>query len=378
MRFRLRWRLVRRLLGALLLVAVLGAVLAWFASRDVRYVVRAALEEARILWGRRPITGIVADAATDAATRGKLSLVLAARDFARDSLGLAAGETYTTYAKVRRDTLVLVLSASRYDRIAAYEWRYPVVGRVPYKGFFSFDEALREARRLEQRGMDTYLRPSGAFSTLGWFNDPLLSTIVAEDSADLAATVIHEILHNTLFVPGHVDFNESFAEFVGYRGAEAFFRARGDQHNAERAAARWRDELRLARFWGNLADQLEQLYAPGIAGAALREERRRAFRLALAEMAGPLARQLETLDGRRMAERPVNNAVVIAQRIYRTNLERFERRLAQQRGDVKATVAAIRTDVAAGGDPWRALGAERGPDVFPADPAAAPRRGRGR
>jgi predicted aminopeptidase len=363
-------------LGALVLVAVLGCVLAWLGSRDVRYVVRAGIEEARILWARRPIADVVADAATDAATRGKLLLVLAARDFARDSLGLAAGETYTTYSKLRRDTLVLVLSASRYDRIAVYLWHYPVVGRVPYKGFFSFAEARREARRLEQRGMDTYLRPSGAFSTLGWFNDPLLSTIVAEDSADLAATVIHEILHNTLFVPGHVDFNESFAEFVGYRGAERFFLARGDGRNAERAAARWRDELRLARFWESLEGQLEQLYAPGIAGPALREERQRVFRLALDRMAGPLARQLETIDGRRMAERPVNNAVVIAQRFYRTNLERFERRLAQQQGDVKAAVAAIRRDVAGAADPWSALGAERGPDLFPADPASARRRAR--
>lgn len=372
MRRRFRFRTVLRLAGALGFTLLLVAVGAWAVSPEVRYVVRAGTEEARILLGRKPIADVAADPATDPATRAKLSLVLAARGFAAESLSLDAGETFTTYSRVRRDTLVLVLSASRYDRLAEKLWSYPVVGRVPYKGFFKFDLAFKEARRLEQTGLDTYIRPSSAFSTLGWFNDPLLSTTLRDDSVDLAATVIHEILHNTVFLPGHVDFNESFANFVGYRGAEAFFRDRGDRRNAERAAARWRDELRLGRFYAGLADRLEQLYAPGIAGPALREERQRIFRLALSELGGPVARTLETVDGRALAERPVNNAVVIAQRLYRTQLDRFEQLLSANRGDMKATIAAVRQGVAGDGDPWAKLAAAA--RSAPSSPAAAPPR----
>jgi predicted aminopeptidase len=369
-------RALRRLALAVVVTALLGAAGAWIGFPEVRYVVRAGIEEARILLARRSIAALVADPTTDAATRAKLGLVLAARGFAADSLGLSAGKTFTAYARVRRDTLVLLLSASRYDRLAEKLWRYPVVGQVPYQGFFDFDQASREARRLEQTGMDTYIRPASAFSTLGWFNDPLLSTTVREDSVELAATVIHEILHTTVFIPGQVDFNESFANFVGYRGAEAYFHSRGDSAPAARAAARWRDEVRLGRFYSALAERLEQLYAPGLAGPALRAGRQRVFREALAELGGPVARTLETIDGGRLAERPINNAVVIAQRIYLTRLDQFDQVLSAHHGDVRSAVAGVRQAVAGGGDPWSALA-----DLARAaasSPAAAPTRRRAR
>lgn len=349
------FRTVRRVLKLLALFLLVAAAGAWYVSPDVRYVARAAVEEAGILWRRRPIAKVIADPRTDPAVRGRLELVLAARQFAVDSLGLQARQSFTTYSTVPRDTLVLVLSASRSDRLSEKLWTYPVVGAVPYKGFFSFDQALAEAKALERDGMDTYLRVSDAFSTLGWFNDPLLNTVLYADSVDLAATVIHELLHNTLFIPGQVPFNESLANFVGYHGAEGFFRSRGESRHAEQAAARWRDEVRLSRFWAGLYQQLEQLYAPGIAGPALREERQRMFRLASAELAGPVGRTLETISGPRMAERPINNAVVIAQRIYLTNLDAFDRRFAADRRDVRAFVRDVAERTRAAPDPWAAV-----------------------
>jgi predicted aminopeptidase len=350
-----RLRVVKRIVTALLAVVVVGGAVAWFASRDVRYVARAAVEEALILARRRAIVAVIADPATDAATRAKLELVLAVRGFAADSLRLAARRTYMTYSRVRKDSLVLVLTASPFDRLAAYTWRWPIVGRVPYEGFFDRAEAVEEARRLERSGMDTYLRVSNAFSTLGWFNDPLLSTIVREDSVDLAATVIHEILHNTVWVPGSVPFNESFADFVGYRGAEAFFRSRHDPRSAERAVARWEDEIRLQHFFDSLAARLERLYGQGLAGPGLREQRTLLFQAAQRELAGPVGRTLQTIDPRWLARRPLNNAVVIAQRLYRTRLDVFEGLLAESHGDLVRTTAEVRRRVAGAVDPWVAL-----------------------
>jgi len=352
-------RLVRRTLKAgcivLIVLLVVGAAAAALSS-DVRYILRAAVAEGGILWRRRSIVETVGDSATDRATRGKLLLVLAARAYASDSLRLAVGETFTTYSTVDRDTLVMVLSACRRDRLAAYTWSYPIVGRVPYKGFFDFTLAAREAKRLERAGMDTYVRPSNAFSTLGWFNDPLLSTVVDEDSVELASTVIHEVTHNTLFVRGHVDFNESFANFVGYRGAEALFRSRGQDRLAERAAARWRDEVRLSRFYGVLVNRLNVLYVSGLSGAALEAARDQLFRQAADELSGPLAPTFETIDARRLAQRPLNNAVVLAVQVYLTRLGEFDDVLAAA-GDLRSAIGRIVRHASAGGDPWGALAA---------------------
>jgi predicted aminopeptidase len=339
-------------------IAVVGAALvlflgvAWLANADVRYLVRAGVEEARILWRRRPIAELVADPGVDPAVRAKLLLVLAARSWAADSLGLAAGGTFRAYTALERDTLVLVLSAAHGDRLAPYTWTYPIVGRVPYKGYFDFARALREARTLERAGMDVYVRPASAFSTLGWFDDPLLSTTLRGDSVEIAATVIHELTHNTIYVRGHADYNESFATFVGYRGAEAFFRSRGDEGNAARAAARWRDELRLSRFYGALAAQLERVFASGAPPAEVRRAKEAAYAQAADQLA---AATFETLDGPRLARRPLNNAVLLAQRVYLTRLDDFDAVLGRSGGDLRRAVGTLGGAEARRGDPWAVL-----------------------
>ena len=324
------------------LVAALfaGYGTAYLASEDVRYITRAGFEETRILQSRQPIAKLVRDEATDPELRQNLRLVLQTRDYAA-RLGLNAKETYTSYSDVGRDTLLLVLQAAPKDCICPYTWKYPIVGRIPYKGFFDPRAAKREADRFTGRGYDVYLRPSGAFSTLGWFEDPLLSTAISGDSVELAATVFHEIAHNTLYVKSATPFNESFAQLVGYRSAEAFFRERGDSLNARHAADRWHDEIVLGDYYSALVRRLDSLYSRRPDSTALEAGRREAAAWARDQLLGPFGQRFRTLRVTRLAERPINNAQLIGSRIYRTRLDLFDRWYERHGRDVRRTVTAL-------------------------------------
>ena len=294
------------------------------------YLSRAAYEEAKILKRRQPIERLVTHPTTEPALRAKLALVLEARQFAIDSLQLKAGDSFTTYSALDRDTLVLVLSAAYRDRLERKTWWFPVVGRFPYKGFFDFDGAQQTAESLRADGFDVVVGPSSAFSTLGWFNDPLVSTTVKQDSVTLVNTVLHELLHSTFFAKGSVSFNESFASFVGGRGAEHFFRARGDSLALLRARAEWHDDRLLGAFWERTARELDSAFAayPDSVSATAsaqrlvaRESIYVAARQRLVDSVGP---QLQTYPAGWVQRVPLNNAVLLARRVYAERLDRFD------------------------------------------------------
>jgi predicted aminopeptidase len=311
-------------------------------SAEARFILRSAWEEARILLARRPLQELIADPATPEQRRSQFELVLAARTFAAERLGLAAKDTYTTFSDMGDGTTLLtVLSASPKDRLTGYRWSYPVVGAIPYKGFFDEEAAQAEMRRLEGLGYDTYLRPSGAFSTLGWFNDPLLSTALDDDPVEMVVTVIHEIAHNTLWVPGDARFNESYANFVGFRGAELFFASRGDEKAARRCAALWRDEKRLGAFYTELEENLQGLYGSGLPRPEVERRRNGIFAQARARLAGPLDREMEVYSGARLARTPINNARVIAKRIYLSGLDEFDKMYELKGRDLRAGIQEI-------------------------------------
>ncbi|MBW3555040.1 MAG: aminopeptidase [Gemmatimonadetes bacterium] len=311
---------------AILTIAVLALVGGTLLFCSPGYVLRAGIEEARILSRRQPIDEVLASPLTDARTREKLEVVRMARTFAEKQLELDVGESYTTFSRVDRDTLLLVVTGSRKDAFVPVTWWFPVVGGVPYKGYFKAELALAEARRLEAEGYDAAVRPAGAFSTLGWFNDPLLSTLLRYDDVALGATVIHEVTHNTVFIPGRVAFNESFASFVGDRGAiELFCGVEGEAGaRCVRAREEWADALVFGQALEALVGRLEALYA--------REDLDRAAKIARREdvIAGWKADFERDVAPRlhgalhRFHRQPINNATLIGLRLYYTRLALFE------------------------------------------------------
>jgi predicted aminopeptidase len=337
---RLRARMV---LGTVF--ATIGLAAAGFLSLTPlgRYVARAGFEEAKILSRRRLITEVIADPATSPELRGKLALVQGARQFAIDGLRLKAGNSFTQFAQLDRDTLVLVVSAAYRDRLELKTWWFPVVGRFPYKGFFNFGKARKTAEQLAREGFDVRVGPSSAFSTLGWFNDPLVSTTTRLDSVSLANTVIHEITHSTFFAKGHVSFNETFASFVGGRGAIAWFESQGDNVNAARAQAEWRDDLRLGAFWGSLAVELQAAFdsLPIDARDQRLAARSAIFESAKRRLIDSVAPTIETLPAGWADRVVLDNAIVLARRVYANRLDAFERVFEKEGRDLPRTIARI-------------------------------------
>ncbi len=336
---------------ALALIAV-----AAFFSCSPGFVARAAWEEAQILWNRQPFEDVLNDAGLDMETRSKLELVVQARSFARRDLKLDVGNSYTSFTRLDRDTLALVLSASPIDELAAYTWWFPIVGRVPYKGFFDLGEAEAEAQLFRERGYDTYIRSTSAFSTLGWLPDPLLSTALDRDSIGIVETVIHELTHNTLWVSGHVKFNESLANFVGSVGAIEFFCNRGyDAGLCQQARDSWHDRLVLGEFLDELWDGLENLYAEELELDELKG-RREAFMQAAAEhFEREYVPSLRLAAYARFDPTQLNNASLIARHLYYHRLNVFQslyKRVGSLTGSLDRLSAALEEQE----DPWPALG----------------------
>lgn len=327
-----------------LAIAVSAVVLVLISTPTACYLSRGAWEEAKILSRRQPIAEMVTDPRTPKDARAKLKVVLAARQYAKDSLRLRTKDSFTTYSRLDHDTLVLVLSAAYRDTLKPYTWWFPIVGRVPYKGYFDFSAAKRQAKDLATEGYDVYLRPSDAFSTLGFFNDPLLNTTLKGDSLGLANTVIHELTHNTYYASGQAPFNESFAMFVGARGAAAFFRSRGQPAAAAKVDAEWEDDKLLARFWSLVIKSLDSAYAAHPtdkqARIAARDTVYARTRVALVTEVAP---QLKTVNPLYAERVQLNNAALLARRVYATDLDVFDRVYGREGKDLRRSIARVIT-----------------------------------
>jgi predicted aminopeptidase len=325
-----------------LAIAVAVGVLLLMSAPTACYLSRGAWEEAKILSRRQPISELVKNPGTPAEVREKLKVVLAARQYAKDSLKLRTKDSFTTYSRLDHDTLVLLVSAAYRDTLKPYTWWFPIVGRVPYKGYFDFAAARQEAKSLAADGFDVYVRPSDAFSTLGFFNDPLLNTTLRSDTLSLANTVIHELTHNTFYAAGQAPFNESFAMFVGARGGAAFFRSRGQEAAAAKLDAQWEDDKLLARFWARLINSLDSAYAAHpeskAARIAVRDTVYSRARVALVSEIGPA---LKTISPRYAERVPLDNASLLARRVYASDLDVFDAVYEKEGRDLKRAIGRM-------------------------------------
>lgn len=323
-------------------LGVAGAAL--FASANGCYYVHVGLGEMRVLLGREMIEKAIAENETlTSEEKAKLGLVPAIRTFARETIGLADNGSYRTFYDTGSKPISWNVSACAKTSFAQHLWSFPFVGEAPYKGFFDLDDAREEARALEQRGLDTELREVTAYSTLGWFEDPVFRRMLAYDVADLANTIVHELTHATVFRSGDADFNESCATFIGNEGALAFLEAKFGAESAELESARdaEHDEALFTEFMEELYASLDRLYrspAPEKEKLARRSE---IFETAKRDFEELRAARFRTSGYRWFAKAKLNNCMILAHRAYHLDLAAFADVHRLTGGDWKRTIAVF-------------------------------------
>lgn len=315
------------------------------------YVLRAGYEEAKILWSRRSIDEILQRQNLDAQTREKLQLVLRVRQFAERELGFNVGKSYSSVAEVEKPPLVHVVSAAPRTRLEPYTWWFPIVGSVAYKGYFNELSAKEEAWSLEADGYDIALARAIAFSTLGWFADPLLPHLLKYDQEILANTIIHELFHSTFYLPGQTALNESLANFAGHRGAIAFFarEAGSDAEATKHATITWQSELTLSGFFAESAEKLTALYTSALAEEGKLQQREVLFQQLQEEfkqLPVPMRRNTD------FSSIKLNNAIFLQQFVYLKELALFERVYQQNGHNLKTTLTRITEAAKKGDDPF--------------------------
>lgn len=280
------------------------------------YIGKIAWGEAKILGGSIPCQEVLSDEEVSQEIKEGIRLVQEVKEFSHQRLGLRLDGAYETFYRVKGDALIYVVSACPQDSMEPYTWRFPIVGEMEYKGFFSEKDAIKEIRKLQEQGYDTCLQQAIAFSTLGWLSDPLYSTVVDRHPVVIMNIIIHELVHTTVFFKGETELNEHIASFIAEKGTLIFIEERfGSSSDWYRFAQdHARDEDVVAGFFQGLYDSLKELYAQDIS----REEKLRLRKEIFArghQMLIELGKQLtaEDLSGR---IGPLNNAVVLAYRRY--------------------------------------------------------------
>ena len=215
---------------------------------SLRFYQQAIFGQGELLLRGTPTNSVISDPATSAQLRARLQTIQSMLQFAEDELQLVVADRYQRYVHLERDYVVWNVFAAPPLSMLSEQWCYPLIGCAPYRGFFDEADARAFAARYEQNGFDTYVGGVAAYSTLGWFDDPLLSSFVFYSEPALANLLFHELAHSEVWLNGDVAFNESFASFVGAKGARTWLSAVADDDDTKRYARWWRGQAEWARF----------------------------------------------------------------------------------------------------------------------------------
>ena len=271
-----------------------------------------------------PVEEVLRNGGMSAKAEEKIRFIQEVKRYGEERLGLKPTQSYSTFLEVK-GPMLYVITACEKDRLQPYSWNFPVIGQVTYKSFFTREDAVNEKTSLDNKGYDTYTQRAGAYSTLGWLKDPILSSMLERDHASLANLILHEMTHATIYFKGMTDFNEQVATFIGNQGAIDFLTEKFGAESSEVVDAKEmrEDDLLFGRWIEQAVRRLGEFYEKEIS----RDEKLRGREVlfhSLKEEFKEVKPRLRTETYTRFERVSLNNAVLLAFRRYVHRLGNFE------------------------------------------------------
>lgn len=334
----MKWTLLRR-----------GGLCASLLALTGCYTLKQGTSQLKLIFQRRPITDVIAEGSEKPERIAKLKVVAPVLEYVREKIGLTPGGSYETYIALKGPSVTYVVQAAEKRRLNFKTWWFPVIGSQPYLGFFDEEDAKEFRQEMIDKGYDTTLGGVQAFSLLGFFPDPLYSSMLDNnDIAELVEVLIHECVHRTVYVGGFSAFNENLADFVAKRATVAFLNDHPELgQDVGTYQGRYIKTLAAqARFKSFLVDakkELEDFYDAAAKDPRLAdeqvflEERKKKFDM-LAD------RYLQHMGGAQegtgyqwaFRKGRINNATVLGYSLYEAKQAPFEKALEAAGGDLKA------------------------------------------
>jgi len=307
------------------------------------YLMQATQGQVSLLVHRQPIAKLAADPATEAALKTKLEYVKAAREFASRELGLPDNKSYRSYVDVKRDYVLWNVFAAPEFSVNPLQWCFPVAGCVVYRGYFKETAANHYAEKLRSQGHDVVVSGVPAYSTLGHFNDPVLSTMMRWSNSQLAATVFHELAHQVVYVKNDSSFNEAFATVVADEGIKRWLQQAGKQSAWEYWQLQEQRGNVISGLLMHARQQLQELYVSHQSADQMRQQKQ----LILEGLKAEYATLKTAWDGYsgydKWFDRPLKNADFISVATYQQCVPGFARLLHSVEDDLPKFYAAVKS-----------------------------------
>ena len=290
------------------------------------YIVESGIEQSRILLNRVPVEDVLKNPKVKQNIKNKLVLAGEAKKFAINTLGLDPTNNYSTYVNINRPYLTWIVRAADKFSLAPYEWWFPITGKVPYKGFFKKKDALAAAKNFNHDKYDTYVRGASAYSTLGWFEDPIISSMLDGEPYNLVELIIHESVHATIYIKNDTDFNEQIANFIALEGTKMFYMNKEGENSPvlKKITDEANDRKIFSTFISKELDKLEQWYKKnkGKLNSTLKEQR-----LSLINKAfnSRIKNKLKTNLYSNFDKVQLNNAKLLSMKTYIYDLSQLEK-----------------------------------------------------